>query len=124
MGIVFGAAQGLTSTLGVALLATPTFGMTLEMALLALLGVYVDGTYGASYSAILLNIPGSAAAAATAIDGYPLALKGQAGETLGLATTATAIGTFVGTLFVVSVAPAIARLALRFTCHRRACRWN
>jgi len=115
MGIIFGAIPGLTSTLGVALLTTLTFGMTLEMALLALLGVYVGGTYGASYSAILLNIPGSAAAAATAFDGYPLALKGKGGETLGLATTASAIGTFIGMLFVVSMAPAIARLALRFT---------
>lgn len=115
MGIIFGATPGLTSTLGVALLTTITYGMSLEMALTALLGVYVGGTYGASYSAILLNIPGSAAAAATALDGYPLALKGQAGETLGLATTASAIGTFIGMLFVVSMSPAIARLALRFT---------
>lgn len=115
MGILFGATPGLTSTLGVALLTTLTYGMRPEMAMIALLGVYVGGTYGGSYSSILINIPGTAAAAATALDGYPLAVKGEAGKALGLTTTASAIGTFVGMIFVVSISPLIARLALQFT---------
>jgi len=115
MGIMFGALPGLTSTLGVALLTTLTYGMGPEMAMIALLGVYVGGTYGGSYASILINIPGTAAAAATALDGYPLAVKGEAGKALGLTTTASAIGTFVGMIFVVSISPLIARLALQFT---------
>ena len=115
MGILFGATPGLTSTLGVALLTTLTYGMRAETALIALLGVYVGGTYGGSYSSVLINIPGTAAAAATALDGYPLAVKGEAGKALGLTTTASAIGTFVGMLFVVSISPLISRLALQFT---------
>jgi putative tricarboxylic transport membrane protein len=115
MGIVFGAMPGLTATLGVALLTTLTYGMPAATAMIALLGIYVGGVYGGSYASILINIPGTAAAAATALDGYPMACRGEGGRALGLTTTASAIGTFVGMLFVVAVAPIISRLALQFT---------
>ncbi|MBI9101811.1 MAG: tripartite tricarboxylate transporter permease [Spirochaetales bacterium] len=115
MGIIFGATPGLTATLGVALLTTLTYGMSPATAMVALMGIYVGGVYGGSYTAILVNIPGTAAAAATAMDGYPLAKKGKAGMALGLTTTASAIGTFIGMIFVVSFSPLISSLALEFT---------
>lgn len=115
MGIIFGATPGLTATLGVALLTTLTYGMSPATAMVALMGIYVGGVYGGSYTAILVNIPGTAAAAATALDGYPLARKGKAGMALGLTTTASAIGTFIGMLFVVSFSPLISEVALEFT---------
>jgi len=115
LGIIFGATPGLTATLGVALLTTLTYGMNQGTAMIALLGIYVGGVYGGSYSSILINIPGTAAAAATALDGYPLAKAGKGGVALGLTTTASAIGTFIGMLFVVSLSPLISSLALEFT---------
>lgn len=115
MGIIFGAMPGLTATLGVALLTTLTYGMSQHTAMIALLAIYVGGVYGGSYASILINIPGTAAAAATALDGYPLACKGEGGKALGLTTTASAIGTFIGMLFVVGLSPLISRLALQFT---------
>jgi len=115
LGIIFGALPGLTSTLGVALLTAVTYGMSADSAMLCLLAIYVGGTYGGSYSSILINIPGTAASAATALDGYPLALKGEAGRTIGLSTTSSAIGTIVSMLFLVSVSPIILHFALQFT---------
>jgi putative tricarboxylic transport membrane protein len=115
LGIIFGALPGLTSTLGVALLTAVTYGMDAGTAMVCLLSIYVGGTYGGSYSSILINIPGTAASAATALDGYPLALKGQAGRTIGLATTASAIGTIISMLFLVTVSPIILHFALQFT---------
>lgn len=115
MGIIFGATPGLTATLGVALLTTLTYGMDVSTAMVALMGIYVGGVYGGSYTAILVNIPGTAASAATALDGYPLAKKGQAGRALGLTTTASAIGTVIGMFFVVLLSPVISALALEFT---------
>ncbi len=115
LGIVFGALPGLTATLGVALLTTLTYGVDHDTAFIALLSIYVGAVYGGSYSAILLNIPGTAAAAATAVDGYPLALKGEGGRALGLTTTASLIGTVFGLLCLVLVAPVIIELALEFT---------
>ncbi|QEN08143.1 transporter [Oceanispirochaeta crateris] len=115
MGIIFGATPGLTATLGVALLTTLTYGMDHSTAMVALMGIYVGGVYGGSYTSILVNIPGTAASAATALDGYPLACKGQAGRALGLTTTSSAIGTFIGMIFVVLLSPIISALALEFT---------
>ena len=115
LGIIFGALPGLTATLGVALLTTLTYGMNTSTAMIALLAIYVGGVYGGSYSSILINIPGTAAAAATALDGYPLACKGEAGKAIGMTTTASAIGTVVGMIFVVAMSPIISSFALQFT---------
>lgn len=115
LGIIFGAMPGLTATLGVALLTTLTYGMNTDTAMIALMAIYVGGVYGGSYASILINIPGTAAAAATAMDGYPIAKRGEGGKAIGLTTTASAIGTMIGMLFVVSVSPIIAKFALQFT---------
>jgi putative tricarboxylic transport membrane protein len=99
LGIVFGALPGLTATLAVTIL-TGFFGnkIPLDYSMIALLGAYVGAIYGGSYPTILLNIPGTAASAATAMDGYPLAQQGRGGEALGLTTTASFIGTLIGTV--------------------------
>jgi len=115
LGIIFGAMPGLTSTLGVALLTALTYSMATPMAMICLLAIYVGGTYGGSYASILINIPGTAASAATALDGYPLACKGEGGRAIGLTTTASAIGTIISMLFVVSISPLISKFALEFT---------
>ncbi|RKF20275.1 transporter [Alginatibacterium sediminis] len=115
MGIIFGAMPGLTATLGVALLTTLTYSFNESIALVSLLAMYVGAVYGGSYTAILLNIPGTAASAATAMDGYPMAQRDGAGRVLGLTTTASAIGTIIGMLFVVLLSPLITKMALQFT---------
>jgi putative tricarboxylic transport membrane protein len=115
LGILFGAMPGLTSTLGVALLTALTYSMDTPMAMICLLAIYVGGTYGGSYASILINIPGTAAAAATAMDGYPLACRGEGGRAIGLTTTSSAIGTIISMLFVVSISPLISKFALEFT---------
>ncbi len=97
LGIVFGALPGLTATLAVTIL-TGFFGnkIPVEQSLIALIGAYVGAIYGGSYPSILLNIPGTAAAAATAMDGHPLARQGKGGQALGLTTVASFLGTLVG----------------------------
>lgn len=115
LGILFGATPGLTSTLGVALLTALTYSMDTNLAMICLLAIYVGGTYGGSYASILINIPGTAASAATALDGYPLACKGEAGRAIGLTTTSSAIGTVISMLFLVSISPIISSFALQFT---------
>ncbi|HEX2257318.1 MAG TPA: tripartite tricarboxylate transporter permease [Afifellaceae bacterium] len=114
LGIVVGTLPGLTATMGVALLTTLTYKMGPEQAILALICMYVGSIYGGSRSAILLNIPGTPASAATALDGYPLARAGQAGFAMGIATTSSAIGTVVGIFFLAATAPLLADIALDF----------
>jgi putative tricarboxylic transport membrane protein len=114
IGIFIGALPGLTATMGVALLTTLTYKMDPEQAILVLISVYVGAIYGGSRSAILLNIPGTPANAATTLDGFPLAKKGLAGEAMGLATSASVVGTFIGVLFLAAIAPLLAEFALSF----------
>ena len=94
-GIIVGMLPGLTATMGVALMTTLTYKMAPENAVLILMCMYIGAIYGGSRSAILLNIPGTPANAATCLDGHPLAMQGKAGEAIGLATT----GSFLGSLF-------------------------
>ncbi|SLN61073.1 tripartite tricarboxylate transporter permease [Roseisalinus antarcticus] len=114
LGIVVGALPGLTATMGVALMVTLTYSMDTTAAILVLICMYVGAIYGGSRSAILLNIPGTPASAATSLDGYPLARAGRAGQAMGLATAGSMLGTLVGILVMVMVAPLLAELALEF----------
>lgn len=114
LGIIVGMLPGLTATLGVALLTTLTFGLPSGEAILILICMYVGAIYGGSRSAILLNIPGTPANAATSLDGYPLARRGEAGRAMGIATAGSVLGTFVGTILLATIAPVLAEAALRF----------
>jgi len=114
LGIFVGSLPGLTATMGVALMTTLTYSLDSTTAILVLICMYVGAIYGGSRSAILLNIPGTPASAATSLDGYPLAREGRAGYAMGLATTGSALGTLVGVLMLVLVAPPLAEAALNF----------
>jgi putative tricarboxylic transport membrane protein len=70
--------------------------------------------YGGSISAILLNTPGTPAAAATCIEGYPMAKNGQAGEALGMAAVASYFGGTVSVIALIFLAPPLASFALKF----------
>ena len=114
-GIYVGAIPGLSGTMAVSLLVSFTFGWETHAALALMIGIFVGAVFGGSRSAILLNIPGAPAAVATALDGYPMAQKGQAGAAMGIVTTQSVIGTLIGILFLALFAPIISRFALRFS---------
>jgi len=114
LGIIVGSLPGLTATMGVALLTTLTYSLDRDAAILTLICMYVGAIYGGSRSAILLNIPGTPASAATTLDGYPLAQQGKAAYAMGLATAGSALGTLVGIILLVLIAPPLAEIALEF----------
>jgi putative tricarboxylic transport membrane protein len=114
IGIVVGALPGLTATMGVALLTTLTFSMGPQVAMLVLVCVYVGAIYGGSRSAILLNIPGTPASAASTLDGFPLARKGLAGRAMGISTLGSWLGTLFGTIILAAFAPTFGEFALQF----------
>lgn len=114
LGIVIGMIPGLTATLGVALMTTLTLSMEPDRAILVLVCMYVGAIYGGSRSAILLNIPGTPANAATSLEGFPLARSGQAGRAMAVATTGSFLGTVVGMAALAIIAPWLAEFALDF----------
>jgi putative tricarboxylic transport membrane protein len=114
LGIVIGALPGLTATMGVALLTTLTFSMPHTEAIMVLICIYVGAIYGGSRSAILLNIPGTPASAASTLDGYPLARQGLAGRAMGISTSGSWLGTLFGILCLALLTPVLSELALGF----------
>lgn len=114
LGITVGALPGLTATLGIALLTTLTFHMNSDQAILVLVCMYVGAIYGGSRSAILLNIPGTPASAATSLDGFPLARAGHAGQAMGLATSGSFLGSLIGMVALALIAPKLGEIALSF----------
>lgn len=113
-GIYVGAIPGLSVTMAVSILISFTFSWEVYPALALMIGIYMGGVYGGSRMAILLNIPGAPAAIATALDGYPLAQKGMAGEAIGIVTVVSFIGGFIGILALALFAPALSDFAIRF----------
>ncbi len=113
-GIVIGALPGLTATMGVALLIPLTFGMAPVMGINMLIGIYIGGIYGGCISAILLRTPGTPASAATVLDGYPMAQKGEAAKALAMATVASTIGMIFASIVLSTLAPQLASIALEF----------
>jgi putative tricarboxylic transport membrane protein len=114
-GIYIGAIPGLSVTMAVSILISFTFKWPINEALVLIAGIYFGGVYGGSRSAILLNIPGAPSAIATALDGYPLAQRGEAGQAIGLTTVMSVIGGFVGIIVLAVAAPLVSDLALKFS---------
>lgn len=114
LGIIIGMLPGLTATMGVALLTTLTFSMQPNTAVLILICMYVGTIYGGSRTAILLNIPGTPANAATTVDGFPLAQAGQAGKAISIATTGSFLGSIVGVIAMALFTPLLGTIALKF----------
>ena len=113
-GLIIGALPGLTATMGLALMTTLTLKMPPAQALLVLICTYVGAIYGGSRSAILLNIPGTPASAASCLDGHALARQGQAGRAMGIATSGSVLGTLIGMFFLALFTPLLGELALKF----------
>lgn len=114
VGLVIGTLPGLNVVAGAALVIPFTYSMDPAFALIFVTSMYVGGIFGGSAPSILFNMPGDTAAACTAIDGYPLTQKGQVNRALGVMIMASAIGGVVGTLAVIFVSPALAKVALSF----------
>jgi putative tricarboxylic transport membrane protein len=112
-GIFIGAIPGLTATMSVALLVPLTFKMSPVTGLAMLIGVYKGGIYGGSITAILINTPGTPAAAATALDGYPLAKKGKALKALKMAIYASVLADVFSDIVLIIVAAPLAIIALK-----------
>lgn len=73
------------------------------------------GVYGGSITAILLKIPGTPAAAATAIDGYELTKQGKAGLALSAATFSSFSGGTLSIIVLMFLSPVLASWALKFS---------
>lgn len=114
LGLVIGMIPGMTISTGIIIVLPLTFVLDPTISIALLLGLYVGGMMGGSFSAILLNIPGTPSASATAIDGYPMTERGEAGRALGISILAGFAGGMFSFLCLFLIAPSLAELALEF----------
>lgn len=116
LGTIVGMLPGLGPINGVAILLPFAYALGLppESALILLAAVYLGCEYGGRISAILINVPGDAAAIMSTLDGYPLAKKGQAGVALSLSAVSSFTGSIIATIGVVLFAPLLAKWAIAF----------
>lgn len=114
VGNLVGVLPGLGPVTGVALLIPFTFGMDPTTALIMLAGIFYGAQYGASTSAILLNIPGGPSAIMTALEGYQLARQGRAGPALAMTAVASFVAGTLGAVGLLFLTPVLSVAALRF----------
>ena len=116
LGTIVGMLPGLGPINGVAILLPFAYalGLPAESALILLAAVYLGCEYGGRISAILINVPGDAAAIMSTLDGYPLAKQGKAGVALSLSAVSSFTGSTIATIGVVLFAPLLAKWAIAF----------
>ncbi|WP_224815946.1 tripartite tricarboxylate transporter permease [Hasllibacter sp. MH4015] len=114
VGIIFGALPGLTASAAIAMLLPLSFYLGPLPALAFLYVIGKSGRYGGSIAAILFNTPGTAASAATMMDGHPMAKRGQPNRALRTATVASVFGDYTGEIILIFGAVWIAQYTRTF----------
>ncbi len=115
IGIFFGAVPGLGGRLAIAVMIPFVFGKEMIPGAVFLLSMHaVTGTSG-QISSILFGVPGTGDDAATVVDGYPMAKKGEAGTALGASLMASGIGGVIGAGVLAILIPVIEPIVLKFS---------
>lgn len=100
MGLVLGIVPGIGGLTGTAMLLPFTFSMDPYSAFALLLGLGATTATGDPIPAILFGVPGGAASAATVLDGYPMAKRGEAGRALSAAYMSSLMGGIFGAMLL------------------------
>lgn len=114
LGTLIGVLPGIGATATIAMLLPITFQLEPVSSLIMLAGIYYGAQYGGSTTAILINMPGESSSAVTALDGYQMARKGQAGAALAIAALGSFFAGTVSTFLVAVFAPPLTIVALKF----------
>jgi putative tricarboxylic transport membrane protein len=114
LGIVIGAIPGLGSVTALAVLIPVSYYMPPLSAIAFLVGVNKGGTSGGAIPAILLNSPGTPEAAASALDGHPMAKRGEAERAMKFALYSSVTGDTISDVMLIFLVVPVAAVALQF----------
>ena len=81
-------------------------------------------TTGGSVPSILVGVPGGAPEAATVLDGFAMAKKGEAAEALGASMAASGVGGALGAVAYFLLLPAFARDRTDISARRNSSCWR
>lgn len=114
VGYLVGALPGLSAGVGMALLIPFTFGLDPVVSVVMLISLYMASEYSGAIPAILVNTPGEPSSAVTALDGYPMRERGEAGHALTLSILGSAFGSILSTILLIFTVGGMTRFALAF----------
>jgi putative tricarboxylic transport membrane protein len=114
LGFLVGVLPGLSTSNTAALLLPFAIGLPTESSLILIVSIYAGAQFGGAVPAILVNVPGEAGAAVTALDGYQFTKRGEPGLAIGIARMAAAIGGVVGGVVVLVLLGPLGEFALTF----------
>jgi len=116
LGTVVGMLPGIGPINAIAILIPIIFatGLSPESAMILLAGIYYGSQYGNSISTILLNLPGTASAVVTALDGHAMTQRGRGGPALATAAISSFVGGTLSIFGLILLAPVLSRWAIRF----------
>jgi TctA family transporter len=115
MGVFFGSTPGLGGKLGLVLLIPFVYNMDQLTGAVFLCAMHAVVHTGGSIPSILIGVPGDGPAAATALDGYAMTRKGQAGRALGASFGASTVGGLLGAMFLGLSLPILEPIILNFS---------
>lgn len=115
LGLLIGVLPGLTLVMGVALALPFTYRMDVTASIVLLTAMYVSGTYGGAFTAILFRIPGEPIDVPMLWDGYTMGRKGQPAKALGWTLIAALGGGVLAATVMVLLTQPLAEFALRFS---------
>ena len=116
-GLFVGAVPGLSATMAVALLVPVTFFMPAVPAVAAMVTATAMAIFSGDIPGCLLRIPGTPASAAYTDESYAMTKKGQSEVALGAGLVFSVVGGLFGTLVLITAAPSLAELALKFSSY-------
>ncbi len=111
LGLTVGAIPGFSAANTIIILLPLTLVMNVEVGLIFMVALYCSSRMGAGIPAILVNIPGTAGAAATPLDGYPMTKAGRAQQALAISFVSSTFGGLLTTVVALLTMPWLARLS-------------
>jgi putative tricarboxylic transport membrane protein len=110
LGLLVGAIPGFSAANTIIILLPFTLVMEVEVGLIFMVALYCSSRMGAGIPAILVNIPGTAGAAATPLDGYPMTQAGRGQQALAMSFVASAFGGLLTTVLALFAMPILAEV--------------
>ena len=111
LGLIVGAIPGFSAGNTIIILLPLTLSMEPETGLIFMIALYASSRMGAGIPAILVNIPGTAGAAATPLDGYPMTKQGKAQQALSISFVSSVLGGFLTTIVALLAMPWLSQVA-------------
>jgi putative tricarboxylic transport membrane protein len=111
LGLIVGAIPGFSAANTIIILLPLTLAMDPEVGLIFMVALYASSRMGAGIPAILVNIPGTAGAAATPLDGYPMTKQGRAHQALAISFVSSVLGGLLTTIIALLTMPWLSQAA-------------